>query len=199
MAEIAEYQPATQESIWAAFRETDRLIKEFDREMKESRSEYDRRIKKLEETMGSWSNNHGSFAEEYFFNSFENGKPTITKTNGTTFEYQRTSLTPSDNDVINKMYDKREAKADVFLTKIEPFTNAYELTGEMIYEGYPPVTEYGIYYGEKGTSSFIYCKSTNKDSNNGKYTVQLTGLDPNKTYEAGAMVEWLKLTFLKER
>jgi hypothetical protein len=31
-------------------------------------------MKKLEETTGSWANNHGSFAEEYFFNSFENGK-----------------------------------------------------------------------------------------------------------------------------
>jgi hypothetical protein len=34
----------------------------------------DRRMKKLQELMGGWANNHGSFAEEYFFNSFENGK-----------------------------------------------------------------------------------------------------------------------------
>jgi uncharacterized protein YdcH (DUF465 family) len=92
----SEYQAATQESVWAAFRETDKQIKEqsaaFDRVLEKSREEWDRkmaescaereksqadyekRMKKFEETMGSWSNNHGSFAEEYFFNSFENGR-----------------------------------------------------------------------------------------------------------------------------
>ena len=103
--------PATLESVWASFQETDRLLKEsnarfekelkesraefekdqkaasarfekemkeasarFEKEMKESREAYDHRIKKLEELTGAWSNNHGSFAEEYFFNSFEKGK-----------------------------------------------------------------------------------------------------------------------------
>jgi len=77
--------PATQESVWAAFRETDRLLKEssadFDRRMKElkemsgqSSADFDRRIKKLEEITGGISNNQGFFAEEYFFNSFEKGK-----------------------------------------------------------------------------------------------------------------------------
>ena len=42
--------------------------------LKQSISDYDRRMKKMYETIGAWSNNHGSFAEEYFFNSFENGK-----------------------------------------------------------------------------------------------------------------------------
>ena len=59
--------PATQESVWAAFRETDRLLKE-------SSADFDRRIKKLEEITGGISNNQGFFAEEYFFNSFEKGK-----------------------------------------------------------------------------------------------------------------------------
>ncbi|MCL2291292.1 MAG: hypothetical protein FWC34_11430 [Bacteroidetes bacterium] len=31
-------------------------------------------MEKIDETMESWSNNHGFFAEEYFINSFENGK-----------------------------------------------------------------------------------------------------------------------------
>ena len=107
MKDIAELPPATPESVWAAFRETDRQLKEsriefdqslkksraeFDQSLKESRAafdqrmekaererekssaEFDRRMKKLEESMGSWSNNHGLFAEEYFVNSFENGK-----------------------------------------------------------------------------------------------------------------------------
>lgn len=31
---------------------------------------YERRMKYMEKITGSWFNNHGSFAEEYFFNSF---------------------------------------------------------------------------------------------------------------------------------
>ena len=74
---LEQKQKPTFESVWAALQETDRLLEEssvkFDREMEKSRIEFDRRIKKLEETTGAWANNHGSFAEEYFFNSFENG------------------------------------------------------------------------------------------------------------------------------
>jgi len=80
-----ETEPATLESVWAAFRETDRLIKEsraeiavsranFEKEMAESRADFDRRMKKLEAITGGISNNQGYFAEEYFFNSFEKGK-----------------------------------------------------------------------------------------------------------------------------
>ena len=75
--------------------EFEQKVKENDRQIKESRDNYDRRqaayerrqadyerqrvdyerrMKKFEETMGAWSNNHGSFAEEYFYNSFEAGK-----------------------------------------------------------------------------------------------------------------------------
>jgi hypothetical protein len=51
------------------FAETDRQIKETDRQMQKT----DLKIEKLQELMGGWSNSHGSFAEEYFYNSFENG------------------------------------------------------------------------------------------------------------------------------
>ena len=84
--------PATPESVWALLQEvgrkqeeTDRLLKEsaadFDRRMKESEqkreesaADFDRRMKEVNKTLGGWANNQGSFAEEYFFNSFENGK-----------------------------------------------------------------------------------------------------------------------------
>ena len=36
--------------------------------------ETDRRIKKLQKTVGSCVNNHGTFAEKYFLNVFENGQ-----------------------------------------------------------------------------------------------------------------------------
>jgi len=47
---------------------------DFDRKLAESREESIRRMKVIEQTMGGWSNNHGSFAEEYFYNSFDRGK-----------------------------------------------------------------------------------------------------------------------------
>jgi len=67
MTGTSNYPTATPESVWAALRETDQLLKK-------SSEDFDKRMRKLEETMGAWSNNHGAFAEEYFFNSFENGK-----------------------------------------------------------------------------------------------------------------------------
>ena len=86
---------ATFESVWASLQEISLLMKENDRRIEKSRADYERRhadyerqhadyeiqridnerrMKKFEETMGAWANNHGSFAEEYFYNSFEAGK-----------------------------------------------------------------------------------------------------------------------------
>jgi hypothetical protein len=58
-------------------KETERIVKETTQQMKETdrqMKETDRRFKEMNNLFGSWANNHGSFAEEYFFNSFENGK-----------------------------------------------------------------------------------------------------------------------------
>ena len=89
---IPEYPVATPESVWAALQEsdrqrkenerflteklaeTDRQLKENNRQMAKSRADFDRRMKRFEEMNGELSNNQGMFAEEYFFNSFENGK-----------------------------------------------------------------------------------------------------------------------------
>ena len=73
-AETDRQRQENERMLTEKFAETDRLQKETDRQMKRSREDYDRRMINFEKTMGSWSNNHGSFAEEYFFNSFENGK-----------------------------------------------------------------------------------------------------------------------------
>ena len=71
-------QAPTFESVWALLEKNAQEMKEsrenFDREMAESRTDYDRRIKKLEELTGSWASNHGTFAEEYFYNAFERGQ-----------------------------------------------------------------------------------------------------------------------------
>ena len=71
------YQPATPASVWALLQETDKIVKETALQMQETdrkMQETDRRMQELQKTVGGWANNHGSFAEEYFFNSFENGK-----------------------------------------------------------------------------------------------------------------------------
>ena len=62
--------PATPESVWLLLQENAQLI----REVSQSQKETDRQIEKLKETVGGMANNQGAFAEEYFFNSFENGK-----------------------------------------------------------------------------------------------------------------------------
>jgi hypothetical protein len=61
----------TFEEVWASLQETGKLIKESNAKFDKYQESYEKRMKKLEETTGSWSNNFGSFAEEYFFNSFD--------------------------------------------------------------------------------------------------------------------------------
>jgi hypothetical protein len=57
--------------------ETDRLQKEnalLMKELRESQIETARQIKEVNQTVGAWGTNHGAFAEDYFFNSFEKGQ-----------------------------------------------------------------------------------------------------------------------------
>jgi len=61
--------------------ENDRLINESRKELKEKQSETDIFIKELKESqlrlsekLGGMANSHGSFAEEYFYNSFDRGE-----------------------------------------------------------------------------------------------------------------------------
>jgi len=77
MENVQNMQPATPETIRAILqeiaqsqKETDRILQENVLQMKET----ERIVKEVSKTVGSWAYNHGSFAEEYFFNSFENGQ-----------------------------------------------------------------------------------------------------------------------------
>ena len=47
---------------------------EFEEEMKRYRETADRQTQQLRKDIGGMAHNQGSFAEEYFFNSFDNGK-----------------------------------------------------------------------------------------------------------------------------
>ena len=71
---LTEQLAETRRDIKEQSVETDRRRKENERIYKENWEKYEKRMKKMEKDMGSWSNNHGAFAEEYFFNSFEDGQ-----------------------------------------------------------------------------------------------------------------------------
>jgi len=89
MKNLPNTQPDTFESVLASLRETSRLQKENERILTEKFAEneriikesnakfdkyqasYEKRMKRMEETMGGWANCHGSFAEEYFYDSFD--------------------------------------------------------------------------------------------------------------------------------
>ena len=68
----------TPESVWAALQETDRILSEkqaeTDRIVKETSLQMKETSKNIDKILGRWGNNLGSFAEEYFFNSFDKGK-----------------------------------------------------------------------------------------------------------------------------
>jgi hypothetical protein len=88
----AKFDRELQESSAKFDREFQKSSSEFDRRMQESDAIFkqqiqesraedeknkrasEKRWKIIEETMGSWGNNFGSFAEEYFFNSFDEEK-----------------------------------------------------------------------------------------------------------------------------
>jgi len=85
MGNLHDIQPATPETVWAILQEVAQSQKEskadfdqskadFERRMDESKADFDRRMKVIQKTLGGWADNQGSFAEEYFFNSFEKGQ-----------------------------------------------------------------------------------------------------------------------------
>ena len=49
-------------------------FKERDEKKDKEWENYERRMKNMEKLTGSWSNNHGTFAEEYFYNAFLDGE-----------------------------------------------------------------------------------------------------------------------------
>ena len=50
------------------------LLEKSEADRIKSSAEFDERMKKLDARLGGMATNHGSFAEEYFFNAFERGE-----------------------------------------------------------------------------------------------------------------------------
>jgi hypothetical protein len=89
--EATQYQTATPESVWAMLQEIGRRQEETDKQidklhksqgitstqidkLHKSQGITSTQIDNLHKSVGSITNNYGSFAEEYFFNSFEKGQ-----------------------------------------------------------------------------------------------------------------------------
>jgi len=72
MQENARQQKENERIFKEQIAENERRRAENERFVKENWANYEKRMKKMEKEMGAWSSNHGSFAEEYFYNSFEN-------------------------------------------------------------------------------------------------------------------------------
>ena len=97
MENLSQNSAPTPESVWAFMQESNRYLTEkfaeTDRQMQETgrrleqyladsekarkesekaRLNYERRMKNMEGRVEAWSKSHGSFAEEYFYTSFEN-------------------------------------------------------------------------------------------------------------------------------
>jgi hypothetical protein len=74
---IVQETVKSQKETEQIMKETERIVQETAKSQKETEriaKENEKRMKELQKTVGGMANNQGSFAEEYFFNSFENGQ-----------------------------------------------------------------------------------------------------------------------------
>ena len=122
------------------------------------------------------------------FSIWGNLRPTITKDDGkTTWIANRDFLTESDINVLKQMYPNRNASPDVFFRRnLANWTlNSIEMTFELIYEGYPAITEFDVLYREVRTNNTYDYIRQKVTTNNNLYTIQLSDsdIDPNKIYE----------------
>ena len=132
--------------------ETDRLIRQsqatFEQEMRLSREEFDRKSDALNKQIGGISNSNGLFAEEYFFNSFENGKQTFF---GETFDAIKKNLKGTETDdefdvvmlnghavgIVEVKYKARENDIPKVLQKVNNFRlNFPKYNNHRVYLGY---------------------------------------------------------------
>jgi len=73
MKKTPKSPPVTLADVWATLDEVAQINKESGRKLDKMIAEsekHERRMKKIEKTMGSWSYSHGCFAQDYFFNAF---------------------------------------------------------------------------------------------------------------------------------
>jgi len=95
----------TFESVWAALEKTDKVLSqkfaETDKQIKQYAADYEKRMKNMEDRVGAWATSHGSFAEEYFYNSFEKGEQNFF---GEKFDAIEKNVKPKEPDLTDE-YD----------------------------------------------------------------------------------------------
>ena len=161
---------ATPESVWAAFQETDRKIKELAEQQAEnnrflterfsdltkSQAKTEKFVKNLGVRLGGMGNSHGSFAEEYFFNAFEDGKTDFFgekfdeieknlkyKRNGLKDEYDVVMFNHSSVAIIEVKYRADEDDLSAVLKKVDTFRKlAPEYENFKIYLGLASMSFY---------------------------------------------------------
>jgi len=74
MNNLTPYSQVTPESLWAYMQESHRISMERTAEIDRQMQETDRRMKELQKELSGLGQSQGSFAEEYFYNSFEKGE-----------------------------------------------------------------------------------------------------------------------------
>ena len=144
----------TFESVWATLdrvaeqqAKTDQQMAETDRQMAET----DRQISRLEKMIGGVSNNNGLFAEEYFYNSLDQGDKILL---GEKFDKLIKSKIMEDEDhrtrgeldiilingksvaIIEVKFRVRDKHVDQLLRKVNPFREKFpEYQNHRVYLG----------------------------------------------------------------
>ena len=116
----------------------------------ERQAETDRQISRLEKQIGGVSNNHGSFAEEYFINSIKRGEKNffgekydkllkyeiIEENNKTKGEIDMMLVNGKSVAIIEVKFRARDKHVEKVLQKVKPFRNKFpEYQNHKIYLG----------------------------------------------------------------
>jgi hypothetical protein len=131
LAKLTKSQAETDRFLNEKFAETDRLLNE-------KFSETDRIMKTLGVRLGGMANSHGSFAEEYFFNAFDDGKTDFfgekfdeieknlkNKRNGLTDEYDVVMFNHTSVAIIEAKYKAHENDVPATLKKADTFRKLF--------------------------------------------------------------------------
>jgi hypothetical protein len=126
-------------------------MKENERIWKEKSAETDRLMTRLSKELGGMGHSHGSFAEEYFFNSFENGRTNffgekfdrikkntvIRRLDGSIEdEYDILLVNGSTIGIVEVKYKAHENDIPKVLKKVETFrSNFPDYAGHRVYLG----------------------------------------------------------------
>jgi len=144
---VAEQQAKTDRLMAEKMAKTDRQIAETDRQMEKT----DRQISRLEKMIGGLSNNNGLFAEEYFYNSLDQGEKILLgekfdklvkskiiedENNRTRGELDIILINGKSVAIIEVKFRVRDKHVDKVMQKVKPFRKRFpEYKNHKVYLG----------------------------------------------------------------